>query len=273
MASQNEYDNDFAFDDDVDDVDDDYRDEGYTNERPMGEHLMFGKDGDGDDSDNSYSGLSRTRREGLQYSVHNSLAQDQLCGGSYEILDAPADVEITTQQSPEASARSEASIYATSRRGKRGLPKNPSPPLAVQQQLSLMSDQQGFIVQFHTRFTLLFPRNPVTPQVSQSLRELQACSSSASIRTSSDTAYARPNSSFTQRMLYQAPPPPSRSRVPPPSSRGLANASPFAVPDIALCTANSLEQRRRDVRNSYSAADGWYRLYESLELGTIPKPE
>ncbi|KAG0368241.1 hypothetical protein BGZ54_002377 [Gamsiella multidivaricata] len=53
MASQNEYDNDFPFDDDVGDVDDDYPDEDCTNEMSMDEHLMASEDEDGDDSDNN----------------------------------------------------------------------------------------------------------------------------------------------------------------------------------------------------------------------------
>ncbi|KAI7830665.1 hypothetical protein BC939DRAFT_525462 [Gamsiella multidivaricata] len=53
MASQNEYDNDFPFDDDVGDVDDDYPDEDCTNEMSMDEHLMASEDEDGDDSDNT----------------------------------------------------------------------------------------------------------------------------------------------------------------------------------------------------------------------------
>jgi hypothetical protein len=77
-----------------------------------------------------------------------------------------------------------------------------------------------------------------------------------------------------QRVLYQTPASPSRLRVPPPpSSRGIANAPLFAVPYTAFLAANSLEQRWRDVRDSHIALDGWYWLYESLELGIIPKPE
>ncbi|KAI7832848.1 hypothetical protein BC939DRAFT_472419 [Gamsiella multidivaricata] len=169
MANQNEDDNDFPFDDDVDDVDDDYHDED--------EHLVVSKD--------SYSGPS-------------------------------------------------------ARLSPRVLQPTPLPP------------RHG---QLHVSFS--------------HYRELQACSSSASTRTSSDTTQhrrvhsARPNSPFAQRMLYQAPASPSRSRVPPSSSCDLANVSPFPAPDTALPAANSFEQRRRDVRDSHSAPDRC----------TIPKPE
>ncbi|KAF9347608.1 hypothetical protein BGX26_000934, partial [Mortierella sp. AD094] len=127
-------------DDHFDEEEDEFYDGNYYDERPLDDHQMLSDETDEYESDVGYDGPSVRRSPtlstqlskriysgGLDLSDCPSFAQDQLCGGSYEILEPSANLNTTT---PTVSSRREGGI----RHGKRVHSKTPSPPLPLEEQ-------------------------------------------------------------------------------------------------------------------------------------------
>ncbi|KAI1321725.1 hypothetical protein EDD11_000001 [Mortierella claussenii] len=249
----------------------------------------------------------QTRQE-LQYRDQSSLAQNHpsvhqgntvdLCGGAYEVLETPSDNDVPNsglkaapvRESSQTALRSETNVAASFVHGKRGPPKTPSPAEQVNPlQRARLGTFQRSRSASHLLGSSYAPASPGLRQTPQSprrgaerffrYREPQHELHSASSVTSSDSApqgdvhHAQLNPLVTQRQAFQALASPSRSRMHSLSSQDLAYPLAYANSNAAHLEAEvALQQYRRDVRGSHPATDGWYQLYESLDLGSIPTP-
>ncbi|KAK3841109.1 MAG: hypothetical protein J3R72DRAFT_510570 [Linnemannia gamsii] len=183
---------------------------------------------------------------------------------------------------PMASIRSSSSFPSPSKRGpsRSPSPANQAPPQSTRRATTLRSVSSPHLRKPSHSLLPDLRALPPSPRLESSsfnrYRESQIGSPLASSRNSScsarDRVYGdRPTLlSPTSRRQYlpQATPGLLSSQSPRLRSHG-SDSAPFSDP----IAAESLDQRRRILRESHIATDSWYRLYESLEIGTLPLPE
>ncbi|KAI8596976.1 hypothetical protein EDD21DRAFT_407957, partial [Dissophora ornata] len=252
------------------------------------------QDGYGSGDDDEGEGYEGEGYEGEGDDGGLNNGQDEL-GGSYEVLEVLETAFTTELLSPPVPE-------VTSYRGKRGLPKTPSPPLAAQQRPPLARFHRSIstprlhgplpspsqarservieqwvegVAEDNAHRQPMLQPSPQPLQRAQSLANFslyrEGISNPSLASTSSDNgqlgnALHSPPArySFTQSSFFQRQASSSRALLASsPSFRHIPNPPSLEV----------LEGRRREIRDAHGATDGWYSLYEKHSLGSLPSPQ